>query len=225
MKIVIVGAGISGLATYLFIRKYCNEILKDEPLDLVLYESHDPNTKVDLTQLTFGQLSSSTAIIGGGIGLAANGMYILRDLGDDVRDQAMDGGFPCETFVFRSARGWRLQSSPCSDQKGKPGKPPGQEEFCVSMARHNLWSTLAERVDSHNIAYKKVVSVTKGVPEKGQKPSITLEDGDVVEADLVIGADGVRSRVLKGIFGEEKTVEPVYEYVHIKPLRMLATAP
>jgi 2-polyprenyl-6-methoxyphenol hydroxylase-like FAD-dependent oxidoreductase len=209
MKIIIVGAGIAGLSTYLFLRKYCKDTT---PLDIIIYESHDPSKKLDPANMTFGELSeSATAVIGGGIGLMPNGMRVLEALDEKIHDKARDGGFVCEKFVFRSARGWRLSTSPCGDQRGKPGFPPGKEEFCVSMARHTVWKALIDEVEKDRIVYKKVVSVQKADSGSGKKASVTFENGDVEEADLIIGADGVKSKVRKGIFGDEAAIEPLYE--------------
>jgi 2-polyprenyl-6-methoxyphenol hydroxylase-like FAD-dependent oxidoreductase len=211
MKIIIVGGGISGLSTYLFLKKELAPKLPD--LSITVYESHDPTKKVDPGNLTFGQLSSSTAIVGGGIGLMPNGMHVLASLDPAIHKSAMDGGFGVEVFEFRSARGWKLQSS--DKMRGKLS-PDGKEELCVSMMRHTLWQSLMDKVDAKDVVYKKVSRVENGDPKTGKKPEIVFEaegdaDEEVVQADLIIGADGVRSKVLKGIFGDDKAAEPTYE--------------
>jgi 2-polyprenyl-6-methoxyphenol hydroxylase-like FAD-dependent oxidoreductase len=55
------------------------------------------------------------------------------------------------------------------------------------------------------VRYRKVVEVREG---EDRRPGVAFEDGSVESADLVVGADGVRSVVKKGIFGE--TNPPVY---------------
>ena len=47
-----------------------------------------------------------------------------------------------------------------------------------------------------------VVSVNPtGSPESGEKPSITLSTGEVLTADLIIGADGVKSMCREVVLG------------------------
>jgi 2-polyprenyl-6-methoxyphenol hydroxylase-like FAD-dependent oxidoreductase len=208
MKVIIVGSGISGLSTYLFLQKYCSPIT---PLEISIYESHDPKRLVKPEDATFGELSSYGAIIGGGLGLSPNGMRLLRDIGTELHDTVKDSGFPVKTFVFKSSRGWRLNSSPTTDKRGHPGYPEGEEEVCVSISRHALWKALHDAVGDDKIIIKKVISATKADYTQGKKPSVTFEDGTTDEADLVIGTDGVKSVVLHSIFGEEKSVKPQYE--------------
>lgn len=203
MKVIIVGGGISGLSTYLFLRKYCPQIK-----DITIYESYPPRTSAK-ANATFEELSTSTAIIGGGIGLSPNGARILRELNPDIYAAAKASGFPVEKFVFKSARGWRLHVGPTTDNYGKPGHPEGEEEVCIAMSRHGLWEALNGAMEKDTVVYRKVVSATKG--GEGKKPTIVFEDGSEDSADLVIGADGVKSVVLKGIFGEGEEFEPQYE--------------
>jgi 2-polyprenyl-6-methoxyphenol hydroxylase-like FAD-dependent oxidoreductase len=208
MKVVIVGGGISGLATYLFLRKYCPDSVA---LDIAIYEAHNSANRVDPESMTFGDLSTSaTALVGGGIGLMPNGMRVLLALDESIHKTAQHAGFVCERSVFKSARGWRLLSSPFGDQRGKPGFPPGKEEFCVSMARHTLWKALKDQVDPDVIVYKKIVSVQKAVAADERQASITLEGGEVIFADLVIGADGVRSKVRAGMFDNDPASDAEY---------------
>lgn len=124
MKIIIVGSGIAGLSTYLFLQKYCAPLID---LEITIYESYRPGSKRSLAEATFQELSSSSQIAGGGLGLSPNGMRILRELDGDLHDRVEKAGFVTEKFVFKSARGWRLNVSPASDMRGKRGNPPGEE--------------------------------------------------------------------------------------------------
>lgn len=208
-KIIVVGAGIAGLSTYLFLQKYCPPIVT---LDIVIYESYKPGRERSVAEGTFQELSSSSQIVGGGgVGVLPNGMRMIRELGYNMHERVINAGFVTENFVFKSARGWRLSVSPTSDMRGKPGNPPGEEEFCLAISRHGLRDNLLQEVGPEKIVYKKVVSARKAVSGQGTKAAVVLEDGTEDSADLIIGADGVRSEVLRGIFGEEEMAKPHYE--------------
>jgi len=132
MKVIIVGAGIAGLSTYLFLQKYCAPLVD---LKVTIYESYKPGSKRSLAEATFQELSSSSQIVGGGLGLSPNGMRILREIDENLYDRVKKAGFITEKFVFKSARGWRLNASPASDMRGKNGNPPGEEVSCLARNR------------------------------------------------------------------------------------------
>jgi 2-polyprenyl-6-methoxyphenol hydroxylase-like FAD-dependent oxidoreductase len=219
MKIIIVGGGISGLSTYLSLRKYLSnpsshtiKIYEKHHSQLSLYSTKAGDNEISEEAATFEELSSSTAIVGGGLGVSPNGMRLLKELSQELHDAVTKQGFPCDNFVFKSSRGWRLNSQSSGDKRVEDG-----EEFCVATSRHGLWECLKDAVVSlsgpDTIVYKKIAEARVG--EEGRKPRVVFEDGSEEEADLVVGADGVRSVVKRGIFGlDEEGKEmfaPVYE--------------
>jgi 2-polyprenyl-6-methoxyphenol hydroxylase-like FAD-dependent oxidoreductase len=219
MKIIIVGAGIAGLSTYLSLQKYLAK--NDAELRITIYESHQPTTGTGAgggpgavpEDATFDDLSRSTAIVGGGLGVSPNGMRLLRELSEDLHGAVTRAGFVCENFVFRGSRGWKLMCSPTSDFRGvKTGLPAGQQEWCVTVGRHALREALLAQVGPDKVVYKRVRSAE---PRNGSaRAKVIFDDGSWDDADMVIGADGVRSSVLKGIFSEEAeeaSTKPVYE--------------
>jgi 2-polyprenyl-6-methoxyphenol hydroxylase-like FAD-dependent oxidoreductase len=123
MKVIIVGAGIAGLSTCLFLKKYCKPIAE---LNITIYESHKPGTKRSLAEATFQELSSSSLIVGGGLGVQPNGMRIIRELGKELYDEVKGHGFTVKKYVFKSSRGWRLNASPAGDLCGTKGYPPAK---------------------------------------------------------------------------------------------------
>ncbi|KAK1754334.1 salicylate hydroxylase [Echria macrotheca] len=207
MKIIIIGAGISGLATYLHLRKHLPSPPSAKPHTIHIYESHSPRTTTETSQSqSFEALSSSTAIVGGGLGVSPNGMRVLRHLSPELHAAVAAQGFPCENFVFMGANGWTLGIQPTSDHGGFEG-PDGHAEVCVASSRHGLWACLMDAVGDGVVQYRKVVEI-KTIETTGKK-TVVFEDGGEEEGyDLVIGADGVRSVVRKAIFGDQ--FGPVY---------------
>jgi len=124
MRIIIVGTGIAGLSTYLFLQKYCAPVID---LDITIYESYKPGSKCSLAEATFQELSSSSRIVGGGIALSPNGMQIVREIDESLYEQVKKAGYVTEKFVFKSSRGWTLNVNAASDMRGKSGYPPGEE--------------------------------------------------------------------------------------------------
>ncbi|KAL8353052.1 hypothetical protein RB601_003081 [Gaeumannomyces tritici] len=197
MKVIIVGAGISGLATYLYLKKN----LPDPPApatphSIRIYESHRPRTGLGLAAgqdhalESFEALSASTAIVGGGLAVAPNGMRVLRDLDPEIHRAVTEQGFPCENFIFMGQNGWTLGTQATSDRGGFEGPPPsGRAEVCVSSTRHGLWACLMAAVPEDAVQYKR-------------------------ECDLVIGADGVKSIVRKTLFGEDDEASGMYSPVY-----------
>lgn len=119
--------------------------------------------------------------IGGPVGIGANATRVFYEYGME------------EIMKKRDAR---LQN-PMHQRRYDTGKILGTREASQSMkdygfpswsyARYKLQETLAEVAGERGVKIlfrKTVVGVDL------EKPSVTLKDGEVLEADLVIGADG-----------------------------------
>lgn len=199
MKIVIVGAGVSGLATYLQLRKTLPAI---ETHEISIYDSHQPQE--DSISRTAGSenLTDSTAVVGNSIGLTPHSVRLLRYIDEDLYHLFKSRGYVSKSYTFRTARGHTLAVL----SSGDGGSP---EEYTISCPRHELWRCLYEVVGKENVQHREVV----GVDLEADRSVIRFADGTSKIADLVIGADGVRSVVKQAIFGkeDEKSYAPIYE--------------
>ena len=204
MKVVIVGGGIGGLAVYLFFQKLLPSS-SESSLEIEIYESHDARNPFQ----SAGNPDRETAalvpdIVGGALGIAPNGLRVLRDLHPALFTAMLNHGYAVSHFWLQSARGWNLARLPATDQ-GNPQLPT------ILISRQALWNDLRDRVPDSAIVRGTVSRVTCA-PD--QRPRIAFADGrpDVV-ADLVIGADGVRSVVRKAVLGhgESDGYDAVYQ--------------
>lgn len=219
MKIIIVGGGIAGLSTYLHLRKY---VPSPSEHDITIYESHRPRSVASSTatqnqpnqSVNLDALSESTAIVGGGLGIAANGMRVLRDLSLDLHDRIVAQGFPAEKIIFKGANDWTLGIQSTSDKTVRAGGEA--EEVCIASSRHGLWQTLrqyvVEKYGGDVIKQGKVVKASRNEHKAPQPLQVHVLNEQGTEridyADLVIGADGVRSVIRKCLFGDDVKYQP-----------------
>ena len=175
MKIIIVGAGIGGLATYLSLKKHL-------PTSTVtVYESH-------------GSPSSTNSNVGGGLGLAPNGQRAIAAISNNAVSYIRQRGFPAPAFTMRNSAGQWLGNYPA----GRAERYGGFEQ--VLLRRAVVHNALLEEIPEDAVVWGKKV---KSVTETEAGATVEFVDGLVETADLVIGADGVRSVVRECMFDNQ----------------------
>lgn len=177
MRVIIVGGGIGGLCTYLSLKKHL-----PQDTSITIYESYP-----------------SASTVGGGLGLAPNGLRALSKLSADVAERISSVGIHAPYITFRNSAG-TLLGRYTSGRKERYGFDQ------VMLARSAVHDSLLQDVphDAIKWGYK-----TRDVREVEGGVEVVFEDGQVERADLVIGADGVHSTVRKAVIGLE--CEAVYE--------------
>jgi 2-polyprenyl-6-methoxyphenol hydroxylase-like FAD-dependent oxidoreductase len=196
MKIAIIGAGISGLSTYLYLRKHL-----PATTSLTIYESYPFPSR------TSARNTTSASFIGGGLGVAPNGMRALRALSSSLHASVMAQGVPVPRFVFKTAGGRILGVMPTIDPAG-PGR---EEEAMVMSSRTGLWECLLEMVPAEAVVWGREVRGVNKVREGEMR--IVFEDETVEDGwALVVGADGIWSKVRKELVGDGEAVKPEYQY-------------
>lgn len=249
MKVIIIGAGIAGLSTYLALRKHLPPPDDDDdnqpPHDIRIYEAHDvarylsqngdeasPASEsgvINYSSSNNKKNSKSTATaaaeaeeptftpeaIGSAIGISKNGLDVLARLGGDAA--AADGhasmihrmlasGHPVSKWKIGSARGWKL-----IDAEMMPPKKKDQDKAAatrmisgVMISRQAMWRILLDevvRVGGRGVITQALVKELVMLADDGPgKATVVLEDGSRETADLVVGADGLRSIVRAAMF-------------------------
>jgi 2-polyprenyl-6-methoxyphenol hydroxylase-like FAD-dependent oxidoreductase len=156
MRVLVVGAGIAGLAL--------TTLLRAEGFDVVCVENSTKSTHV-----------------GFAIGVWENGLRILRAIGISPQGLAID------QYALLDARGRRICGYALSDLGVRPAM--------LHMLRKDLHDALRAKAD--DVRFGISIDVITPHPDW---VSVTFTDGTTDEFDLIVGADGTRSRVRELVF-------------------------
>jgi 6-hydroxynicotinate 3-monooxygenase len=134
--------------------------------------------------------------IGAGIHVSANVMKVLRHLDADERLSQI--GIHPDVFTSRK---WDSGEILFELPLGKIGQQNYGASY-ITVHRHDLHAAILEKVQPWTIEFgKRLVDVKldEGVAH------LTFGDGSVAEADVVVGADGVNSKLREVIVGQSKS--------------------
>jgi salicylate hydroxylase len=131
--------------------------------------------------------------IGAGIGLAPNAIKALRALGLEAKINAI--AWASEFAVIRSWQDGRAISRAYQgDYREKFGAPS------VTAHRADLLGVLAGALATTDI---RLGMRCLGVETRDHGAGARFADGSAIEADIVVGADGIHSKVRESLFGAD----------------------
>ncbi|CAG8004562.1 unnamed protein product [Penicillium olsonii] len=209
MKIAIIGGGIAGCAAYLELRKHLPRSEASDPHEIVIYEPYDMSLNTTAEERTEAHTHSSSLLVGGGLGVAPNGLRVLKRLDGELLKDVTRGGYVTSTSHMKNKNSWSLFSMTSSCTDYDIDNP--RTLHMVATSRHAFWRALCARVSPRDIANKRVIRVDTN--PRGRNV-IHFSDGSLPEdVDLVIGADGVKSTTRQAILPEDSRDEhrPHYE--------------
>lgn len=132
--------------------------------------------------------------VGAWLTVAVNGLCAMQTLG--VNQQVMALGFPSREITLRSGTGKQLGVVPIGGEL-----PDGTVTH--TLKRADLHACLVAEAQARGVPFhydKALQSVT----EDGNSVVARFRDGTEVRCDLLIGADGIRSRVREQIDPEAR---------------------
>ena len=131
---------------------------------------------------------------GAGIQLSPNAMHVLRALGIENK-LLMSADQPASLDMRDGRSGQKIFSIPLSQQYlAKWGAP------YLHMHRSDLITHLSDALLSRSPESLVLGKSAQSWERRGAQIHLRCEDGDAIEADLLIGADGIRSTLRQALF-------------------------
>ncbi|TFK80493.1 salicylate hydroxylase [Polyporus arcularius HHB13444] len=132
--------------------------------------------------------------VGAGIGIGPNAVRALKAMGllDAVLGKLPPGSLSSKGFLFYSGLG---------DHQLVYDYPPAAEDASISMHRAVFLDALVGLVDPRHTHFNKRCTSISEHPTSLGKLVVHFQDGTSHEADVVLGADGVKSAVRDFVVG------------------------
>lgn len=150
--------------------------------------------KAGIDAVVFEQ-TSQFARVGADINLTPNAVRVLDSVGGELGSRLRDGGAQPQ---FRISRMWDSGEETSRIEMGRSAEERyGAPQ--LTLHRGDLMSAMRDAVpDAWMQMGRRVQSV-----EFGARPTLIFDDGSRHDCDVVIGADGIHSRVRTAMFGPE----------------------
>jgi 2-polyprenyl-6-methoxyphenol hydroxylase-like FAD-dependent oxidoreductase len=139
-------------------------------------------------------------VYGVGIIQLANALRALAALG--LAQEAIDNGYPMSALVMYAPNGHLIANIP-QPQIAGPNFPSQN-----GITRPKLHAILQKAVQATGATVRLGIT-TNQILEQADGVDVTFSDGSTGRYDLVIGADGLRSKVRQLVFGTD--LQPKYE--------------
>lgn len=151
---------------------------------------------------TLIEIRKGPSALGGTIALAPNALRVL-DKTIGIYDGIRQVGFEFEVIEFYSNDGWRLGGAMAGNTK----------EYGYPSLRLNR-STLVKALFRCTKEYPDLITIywknsIKNIQENTDGVVITLEDGHIIRGDILVGADGIHSKIRQYVLGD-RSPTPVY---------------
>ncbi len=124
--------------------------------------------------------------VGHGITLQGNALKAFKAVG--IYDRLAERGFPFSHLRLKTADGHVIAEIP-TPPMGGPDLPG-----TMGAVRGDIADILADEVVKAGVDVRLVTTVTE-IDDRGDSVVATLSDGSTETVDLVVGADGIRSKV------------------------------
>lgn len=144
------------------------------------------------------EINPDVTALGSGITLQGNALRQLRELG--VWDRVQAAGYGFDVLGLRAPDGTLLAEIPDA-RTGGPDLPA-----TLGMNRPELAEILHEAVATSGTAVRFGLTVD-ALTQDGDTVDVTFSDGTSGRYDLVVGADGIRSRI-RELIGVTTAIEP-----------------
>ena len=131
--------------------------------------------------------------IGAGLNLSPNALKSLRYLG--IEAEAIKAGYQDEYQYIRSWRSGRIIA-----QNYRGGGAAQFGAGYLTIHRADLQAILARGLSPETL---QLGFVCKGVEVRDKRAIATFENGAKVEADIIVGADGIHSTARTSLFGSD----------------------
>ncbi len=142
-------------------------------------------------EVTVFERAPKLAPVGAGIVLAVNALAVLQRMG--VADAIVGTGQVQSTGIIGDAFAGELARSPLSELTRAAGAP------MVAFHRAELHEALLGQLAPGTV---RLDAGVRSFEERGERVRVTLEHGETVEGDLLVGADGLHSVVRQALVGD-----------------------